>query len=183
MKKLILLFSLISVISCRDNKKENQNVVEEQYNVITNDSVADNLYYEVIIGVIVKQNDRFHLFYKDFNDDGYSSDRVIETIIKGSEINQQITFPIPEEVIPNGLRIDFGINYSQPPIILNSLKIRYNKKEFSFDDGKFEQLFRPNKFVSYNELEKKIVTEPIDGVYDPNFVSIDIGEIFFSLMD
>lgn len=173
---------IISFISCKSDKKEN--IIESDKSaIVTNNDINGNMYYDVIMDVVVLKDDKFHVFYKDFNDQGFSDQRVIEAIVKGSKDPQQLVFAIPEEIIPNGLRLDFGINYGQDPIKLNSLKIRFDKNEFDFYDGKFEQLFKPNKFVTYDIENQNIITEPIDGIYDPNFVSINLEDIVFSLID
>lgn len=182
MKKIILLICFAAFVSCKLDKKEEQ-IMPDKNLIITNNDIDGKLYFEVIMDVVVLKDDKFHLFYKDFNDNGYSDQRVIEAVVKGSEDNQQIVYAIPEEIMPIGLRLDFGINYNQEPIKLNKLKLRFDKKEFEFNDGKFEQLFRPNKFVSYDVENHKIVAEPIDGFYDPNFVSINLEDIVFSLID
>lgn len=183
MKQLILVISFVFLVSCKSETKNKQIIETNDTTIIINNENEGNLYFEVILDAVVKKDDKFHLFYKDFNNNGYSSDRVLEKIVKGSENNQLIIFSIPEEVIPNGLRLDLGVNFSQEPIIFNNLKIRYDNKEFSFNHGKFPQLFKPNKFVIYNEKDKLIYTQPINGSYDPNFVSINLEDIVFSLLD
>lgn len=173
---------ILSLTSCKSDKKENK-IESEKPTISINNDIEGHSYYEVIMDIVVLKDDKFHVFYKDFNNDGFSDQRVIEAVVKGSKDPQQVVFAIPEEIIPNGLRLDFGINYGQDPIKLNNLKIRFDKNEFDFNDGKFEQLFKPNKFVSYDVENQKIITEPIDGAYDPNFVSINLEDIVFSLMD
>ncbi|EGV43072.1 hypothetical protein BZARG_1632 [Bizionia argentinensis JUB59] len=183
MKRLFLFFCFVSIISCKSDKKEEQKTIPIDNTITTNTEIDGKMYFEIIMDAVVLKDDKFHVFYKDFNDGGFSGERVIEALVKGNVNNQQIIFAIPEEIIPNGLRLDFGVNYGQEPIKLNSLKIRFDKREFQFNDGKFEQLFKPNKFVIYGEKDKEIITEPIDGLYDPNFVSINLEDIIFSLMD
>ena len=183
MRPLIILITLILFFSCKSEKKPTKVIETPNNNFVINNEVEGHLFYEIILDVVVKKNDKFHLFYKDFNDNGYTSERVLEKEVRGSEDEQSIVFKIPEEIIPNGLRIDFGVNYSQEPIVLKNLKIRYDKKEFYFDDGKFEQLFKPSKYVSYNNTDKLIVTKPVGGAYDPNFVSVNIEGIVFPMLD
>lgn len=182
MKQLILLFCFFFIIACKFQNKNVKTVENEDSEIIINNKIKGNQYFEVILDVIVKKDDKFHLFYKDFNNNGYSSERVSESIVQGGESNQKILFSIPEGIVPNGLRLDFGVNYEQEPIIFNNLTIRYFNKEFYFKN-KFAQLFKPNKFASYNEIDKLIITKPIDGNYDPNFVSISLEDITFPLID
>lgn len=183
MKRIIILICFASLISCKSDKKEQVIEPSDANTIIKNNDIEGNMYFEVIMNVVVLRDDIFHVFYKDFNDEGYSAEKVIEVDVKGKKDNQQLVFALPEDIIPNGLRLDFGTNYGQDPIKLNTLKIRFDKNEFVFDDGKFEQLFKPNKFVVYGESDQEIITEPIDGAYDPNFVSINLEDITFSLMD
>lgn len=182
MKRFIFLVFLVSSISCITDKKEEQKAADKNA-IITNNDIDGKMYFEVIMDVVAIKDDKFHVFYKDFNDNNYSDKRVIEAVVKGSNEMQQIVFAIPEEIIPDGLRLDFGINYSQGPIYLKNLKIRFDKNEFEFSDGKFEQLFKPNKYTSYDVENRNIITKPIDGAYDPNFVSINLEDIVFSLID
>ncbi|WP_123812054.1 hypothetical protein [Mangrovimonas sp. DI 80] len=183
MRLFFLIFCFVFFYSCKSEKKETKAIEAPNNSFVINDEVEGNLYFEIILEVLVTKDDKFHLFYKDLNDTEYSSERVVERIVKGSENLQTIVFSIPEEVIPNGLRLDVGVNFSQEPIFLKNLKIRYDKKEFYFNDGKFEQLFRPNKFISYDSLDQIIFTQSIDGIYDPNFVSINLEDIVFSMID
>ncbi|QFZ54434.1 hypothetical protein FEZ18_06310 [Oceanihabitans sp. IOP_32] len=183
MKQLVLLIGFVAFFACKSEKKKTQILETEDDTIVVNNEIEGNQYFEVILDAVVKKDDKFHLFYKDFNSKEYSSKRVLEVIVKGSENSQKLVFSIPEGIIPNGLRLDFGVNYSQEPITLNNLKITYNNKEFYFNDGKFEQLFKPNKYIIYNEKDKLITTQPINGSYDPNFVSINIEDIVFSMLD
>ncbi|MHA7942474.1 hypothetical protein ACJOV8_005345 [Formosa sp. 3Alg 14/1] len=183
MRLLIILITLISFFSCKSEKKSSKDIEANDHQFVINNEVEGHLFYEIILDVVVKKDDKFHVFYKDFNNSGYAPERALMNEVKGSEDVQSIVFKIPEEIIPNGLRIDFGVNYSQEPIVLKNLKIRYDKKEFYFDDGKFEQLFKPSKYASYNNTAKLIVTQPIDGAYDPNFVSVNIEGIVFPMLD
>lgn len=174
----------LCILSCvRTKETKKTNVSEPQIAIVVNYEAPSYNFFEVEMDVIVKKNDKFHLFYKDFNDNGYSSTRVLEQMIKGKEHAQKIVFSIPEGVIPSGLRIDFGMNYSQLPITLNSLKIRYDRKEFYFNEEMFVQLFRPNKFTYYSKKNKTITSNPINGKYDPNYSSINLEEIVFSLIE
>lgn len=174
----------LCILSCvKTQKTKKIKASEPQIAIVVNHEVPSYYFFEVEMDVVVKKNDKFHLFYKDFNDSGYSSTRVLEQMIKGKENTQKVVFSIPEGVIPTGLRIDVGMNYSQAPIILNSLKIRYDRKEIYFNEEMFIQLFRPNKFTNYSKKNKTITTQPIDGKYDPNFSSINLEEITFSLLD
>jgi hypothetical protein len=184
MRKFILTVGVLVIIACVKNKETKKTEeTDPQITVVTNHEASGNYYFEVEMDVVVEKNDKFHLFYKDFNDSGYSSIRVLEQMIRGRENSQKVVFSIPEGVIPIGLRIDVGMNYSQSPIILNSLKIRYDRKEFYFNEEMFIQLFRPNKFTYYSKQNKTITTQPIDGKFDPHYISINLEEIIFSLLD
>jgi len=183
MERLFLIICLITAISCKPEKKVEKENIPVDSTITTNMKTEGEMYFEIIMDVVVLKDDKFHVFYKDFNDKGFSDERVVEAIVEGNKNSQKIVFAIPEGIIPVGLRIDFGSNYGQEPIKLNKLKIRFDRNEFDFNDGKFEQLFKPNKFVFYDERSKEIIAEPIDGVYDPNFVSINIEDIIFLLMD
>ncbi|MDA9334940.1 hypothetical protein N9Q89_02140 [Flavobacteriaceae bacterium] len=179
MKFFLQIIILVLLVTC---KYKNPKTDIHESSIIGN-KIDREFQFEVIMDVVVKKNDKFHLFYKDLNAKDYSANRVLEKKINGIDQIQTIIFLIPAEVIPTGLRIDFGINYSQEPIALLGFKIRYDKNEFDFNENKFEQLFRPNKFVNYNEKTKLITTTSIQGQYDPNFESINLEEIVFSMLD
>tara|TARA_B110000967_G_C18900429_1_gene574488 strand:- start:6596 stop:7135 length:540 start_codon:yes stop_codon:yes gene_type:complete len=179
MKIFLQIIILVLLVGC---KYKNQKTEIHESSIIGN-KIDREFQFEVIMDVVVKKNDKFHLFFKDLNVKDYSANRVLEKKINGIDQIQTIVFLIPVEVIPTGLRIDFGINYSQEPIALLGFKIRYDNNEFDFNENKFEQLFRPNKFVNYNEKTKLITTSSIQGQYDPNFESINLEEIVFSMLD
>lgn len=181
MRKILPIIFLFLLVTCKSKNKETP--PPQESSILINNKIDRNFHFKVIMDVVVKKDDKFHLFYKDLNTNEYSPDRVLEKSIKGSEKIQTIIFSIPEQVIPSGLRIDFGTNYSQESITLENLKIRYDNKEFHFNENKFEQLFRPNKFVVYDENTKLITTKPVQEQYDPNFVSINLEDIVFSMLD
>ncbi|MEO8933671.1 MAG: hypothetical protein ABI295_05140, partial [Xanthomarina sp.] len=108
MKRIILFICLISIVSCKSDKKTERIESFDENTITINAEIEGNMYFEIIMDVVVLKDDKFHVFYKDFNDEGFSEERVIEAIVKGNKNNQQVVFAIPEEVIPNGLRLDFG---------------------------------------------------------------------------
>lgn len=184
MRNLILMAKILFIISCSRTGKTNKiEVIEPEFTVTANLDAPHNYCFEVEIDVVVKKDDIFHVFYKDLNDKDYSADRVVEQKIKGMENSQIVVFSIPEGIIPTGLRLDFGMNYVQSSIKLNTFIIRQERNELYFDEEMFIQLFKPNKHTMYDKQSKLISSRPIEGKYDPNFTSIDLHNITFSLID
>ena len=172
---------IITTSSCKE--KKNRTLRDKQANVITNNISKEDGAFEIIIKAKILENDKFHIFYRDYNNNEFSSKRVVEALIQGQDTVQEVHFKIPEGIVPVFLRIDFGTNFEQKEIALEDIKLIYGSNSYVFDNERFSQMFRPNKYVEYDEKSEIIETRSLNGMYDPNFISINLEEVVFSLID
>lgn len=184
MNRIMLLVLFMLMLGCAERTKKNtrsdtSDILDERITVSDQDG---DLFYRVVFEAVVFENDIFHLFYTS-NGEEYSSERVVETSVKGSTLPQKISFDLPEEAIPSEIRLDVGTNYYQKPIKYGTLAITFDRRTFSFDAVEFAQSFRSNKFVSFDPHTSVITTTPVDGMYDPHFVSVNIEGITLLLLD
>ena len=122
-KFFILAIVLVGIFSSCKNEKSVDSLEVVQPEIIDNN-------FKVTLGVIVKKDDDFSLFYTE---DG-SIDFKGEPLwigVKGSDDLQQVVFNLPNDVFPTELRLDFGMKKDQEDIILKSVILEYkgNKKE------------------------------------------------------
>lgn len=169
--------------SCKEIKNTEEIKNDNYYDIVVNEDIEDvTAEFKVIIDAVVLKNDKFQLYYNNSENNKFSSNGMSECLIRGNTLSQKIIFTIDSDVLPKNLRIDFGINFNQKPIILNTVAIRYENKEFNFDRDKFIQLFKGNRFTSFNPETGKMTNIEINKSYDPFYTSIDLEEIFYELM-
>ena len=99
--------------------------------------------FKVTLKIIVKRDDDFSLFYTE---DG-SADFKGEALwlgVKGSSDEQEVTFTLPEDVIPTQLRLDFGMKQDQEEIILKGFKFDYQGKTFEKSGPEMAVYFTPD---------------------------------------
>lgn len=166
MKKSILLFvlSLSLLVSCKE-EKPNEVVAEEPGKSV-----------KVTVSAIVKTNDDFQLFFKEDNDVTTPFDEVnsVWTKVTGNDTAQDIVFVLPNDVLPNYLRLDVGKNEAQQGVTISGMKIEYLGKKFDISTPGFFETY----FVHNNSIEVKdqatgevITKKDSNGTYDPVFNS------------
>lgn len=184
MKKLFLIFLLLlELLSCKNNEKKLDGIVPDNFGVIFNDSIIGEDRFKIIVNAVVQENDKFQLYYKDNQYNEFSTERMIESIVNGNNKPQEIVYTLAPEIIPTHFRLDFGTNYSQKPIKLNFITIRYGNNEYIFDNEKFAQLFKGNRYTKFKVGSKEIHSKVINNSYDPHYISINLEEITFELIE
>jgi hypothetical protein len=116
---LILLFVILTAISCKDETKKDNNGEQSQEAVAPSANA-----FKVTLNLVAKSNDDFCLLHTedgslDFKDGIWKE-------IKGSNDDQTVEFYLPENAFPTQLRLDLGKN--QDEILLKSVKFEYNGK-------------------------------------------------------
>lgn len=161
---LISLLLILTLSSCKnESKNENDSPVKEK-------EAENKNSFTITINAIVKKDDSFQVFFKEQDDQKpFDEKNSVYAVFKGSDSPQDIVFNLPEDVVPNYVRFDYGINKKQSEIILNSFKISYFGKTFEIKNNELAN------FISFNEgtlkfnKEKGSITPFIlkDGSYDP----------------
>jgi len=181
MSYLRVCFIFLLFCSCKQVKQQATN--EETVALETIEDALSIPSFTVILTAKVLENDRFHVYYRGFDDPNFVTDNMITSSVVGQDDFQEISFVLKKGDLPIFFRIDCGINFEQQPVIFESLKIRYLNKQYNFDKLEFAQLFRPNQYVNFVTNKSEILTSVIDGRYDPHFISINLAEIVFALRE
>lgn len=120
---LSLLFSLILLVSCKNEKPI------DSLDVVSPEKIADNT-FKVTLNVIVKGDDTFSLYYTEDGSIDFKGEP-LWLAVKGNESAQDVAFSLPKDVYPTQLRLDFGMNTKQEDIFLKAVTFEYkgNKKQ------------------------------------------------------
>lgn len=126
----ILILITITVVGCKNEKSV------DDLKVVTPENVDKS--FKVTLDVILKKDDDFSLYYKDGS--GPEFKEPLWTGVKGNESSQKVTFTIPNEIIPDEIRLDFGMKKDQEDVVLKSVLMEYsgNKREIAGSElGKY----------------------------------------------
>ena len=169
MKKKIFFACLILSIVFSSCKKEESKTVVNPAEVETNKNS-----FKITLTATVREDDNFQMYYsQDDYEAPYQEDNSVWVAVKASDKPQDIVFILPQDVIPNYIRIDFGTNEKQKEISIQNFKMNYFSKSFEAKDSLFFNYFIPNDCVKILEKNKSVVQniQSEDGRYDPLFYS------------
>ena len=169
MKKNIFFACLIlSIVLGSCKQEENKTVV----NPTEVEAIKNS--FKVTLTATVTTDDNFQMYFsQDDYEASYQEKNSVWVSVKASEKPQDIVFVLPEDVIPNYLRIDFGTNEKQKEIRIQNFKMNYFSKSFEAKDSLFYNYFIPNDCVTIVDKNKSIIQniKSTDGRYDPLFYS------------
>lgn len=169
MKKLsiLIVLSLTLLTSCKDNKGTEQSeetTVKEVANLV-----------KVSLTATVKKDDNFQLFFKeeDAVEIPFAEQDAIWKEVKGSEQSQVIEFLLPENVLPNYLRLDVGTNPENEKINILNFKIEYLDKKIDISSAAFfDNYFINNPCIIVEDKATGLIkTQKENDFYDPFFNS------------
>lgn len=159
-KILILGISAALFCSCKEEKQDKPEVKTS----------APVETFDVALEAIIKQDDSLQLFYRDETMPDYLEQNSVWTAVKGSKESQTVKFNLPEDILPEHIRLDFGQNKKQDPIEVKGFSMEYFGKVFQVKDTMFYQYFMPNEQIEWdrkNGIAKPAIKE--GKVYDPFF--------------
>jgi len=165
-KSILFLFalSLSLLVSCKDEKTNDSEIIKVSKSV------------KVTVSAIVKVDDDFQLFFREEDNIStpFEEGNSVWTKIKASDKPQNIEFTLPENVLPNYLRLDLGKNEGQQPVVISGMKIEFLDKKIEINTSTFFETY----FVHNNSIEIKdkstgevITKKDENGIYDPVFNS------------
>ncbi len=172
MKKVLIVLILIS-FSC---KEKSNKIVEEKQS-----AVKINSYLSVTLKAVVTEDDEFHLYYSEDVFGQYQPENFVKVAVKASVERQEIIFILPDGVYPIKLRMDVGSKAHLTPIQIEQIKLSSGLNEKIIDSSTFNSIFKPNKYLEKIDGSNSYSRTPIDGVYDPFFISISIDEMVMNL--
>lgn len=162
--KLFLgLFLSLTLLSCKkeaDKSTENGGAVTEVKQEV----------FTITLNAVVAKDDSFQIFYKEKVDDSvpFEDKNSIYAEVKGSDKAQDIVFKLPENVLAQQIRLDYGINKEQSPIKINSFKVKYFDKEINIDGKDFFKHFIFNESTVKIDPQTSTLTPILaNGNYDP----------------
>ena len=164
MKLKNVLFSLlvtVTLFSCKNEEKKETDQVAIQT------AVLDKNIFTVTLTAVVKKDDSFQLFFKNDDAAPFEDKKSLFVEFKGSEQPQDIVFRLPEDEIPNFLRLDFGVNKNQSEVVIKNFKIDYLDKKIEIAGKDFSAYFYGNDLVSMNAKEGIVTPLTKNGNYDP----------------
>jgi hypothetical protein len=167
MKLKNVLVSLLVTVTLFSCKNEGKSETKEEATTIEKPSVNKNV-FSVTLNAIVRKDDSFQIFYKENENDAFEEKNSMYVEFKGSENAQDIIFNLPEDVLPNYLRLDLGVNKEQEQIKINKLKFNYFSKNFEIKGKDYLTYFYLNEATT--KIDTSGVITPIlgkDGGYDP----------------
>ena len=170
MKKIVLL-SLIFVttfVSCKNNE------VSEKESVSTEGSaeVKQDTVFTITLNATVLKDDSFQVYYKNDEMGKYEEVNSLFTEFKGSDKPQDIVFRLPDGVIPDNIRLDFGTNKEQSEIKINSFKMSYFGKTFETNGSDFfNYLLVETKTATFDKDKATLKPLLVNGTYDPQATS------------
>ena len=172
MKLKNVLFSLlvtVTLFSCKnDEKKEIDQVAIEK-------PVLDKNIFTVTLTAVVKKDDSFQLFFKNEDAAPFEDKKSLFIEFKGSDQPQDIVFRLPQDEVPNYLRLDFGVNKEQSDIFINKFRIDYLGKNVEIKGNEFFSYFYGNELNEKIDAKAGKITPFItkEGNYDPMCASAE----------
>lgn len=163
---ILIVLSLTLFIGCKDDKAAEQQepVVEKVANLV-----------KVSLTATVKKDDNFQLFFKEEDnvEIPFAEQDAVWKEVKGSEQSQVIEFLLPENVLPNYLRLDVGTNPENQSITVSNLKIEYLDKKIDINSTAFfDNYFINNPCVIVEDKATGLIkTKKENNFYDPFFNS------------
>jgi len=163
----LIVLSLTLLTSCKDDKAQQQQqepVEEKVVNLV-----------KVSLTATVKKDDNFQLFYKEEDnvEIPFAEQDAVWKEVKGSDQSQVITFLLPENVLPNYLRLDVGTNPENENIIISNFQIEYLDKKIDINSTSFFDNYFINNpsIVIEDKASGSIKTQKQNDFYDPFFNS------------
>jgi len=164
---LSILLATFTLVSCKnEEKKENQETAAPEK---VDQTALNRNIFTVTLNAIVQKDDSFQLYYKDEDGAPFDEKKSFFVEFKGSDQPQDIVFRLPEDELPNFLRLDFGTNKEQSAIVIKNFRIDYMGKKFEIPGSEYFNYFYANLLTSKVDSKGGVLTPILskEGVYDP----------------
>ena len=142
-KIVLVMILMASFFAC---KNEGDSKDTEQTAANPTEEKADENLLKVSFDLIVKEDDNMHLYYTEDGTINFDEKKSIWMPVKGNDQTQEVSFRLPENVLPTHLRVDFGYgkNETQSDVELKSFRLKYYDKIFEAKDTMIFNYFYPN---------------------------------------
>ena len=101
-KIIAFFFFSITLSNCKESKDTDSEKLASTNRVIND--------FTIKLNVIATKDDSFQVYYRTTGVSTYTEDKSIYTEFKGSDKPQDIVFTLPSGIIPDFIRLDFGVN-------------------------------------------------------------------------
>lgn len=172
----LVVIVLLTLFGCKQGSRNNGSNKKTTLNNEEN-------HLMVVLEVKVKEDDVFEIYYYESGEKTFSPHKFVDTKISGKESIQQVSFDLPQGIVPERLRLDFGKNSNQKEMMFLGAKLVYGDKEYRFSQEEITDQFKPSKFILFDPENNKIKTMGINGRYDPYFYTMKVGNIVNYLME
>jgi hypothetical protein len=139
MKKILSFLLVLTLISCKNEKPQDQETPKAEAQVTGND------FYTVTLDLVAQKDDAFHVFYTEDGSVNFDENNSVWAEFKGSPNSQKLVFNLKKGVIPNQMRFDFGLNKEQGDVKLNSIEITCLDQKLTYSGAQIFKYFRPNE--------------------------------------
>lgn len=159
---IIASLAILSLLSCKDEKKEDTTNPTEQ--------IKESNSFEVFLEFKVKKDENIHLYYTEDGSINFNEEKSMWQAVKGSDNFQQIGFTLPENALPTAIRLDlgYGKNPEQSDIELKKFKISYYGKTIEAQDSAiFDYFYLPGESTKRIEGTNKVARLTKDQIVGP----------------
>ena len=162
-KYIVFVFAFIALlVSCKNNNDANKEAVQKAPKV--KEKVSKE--FRVSIKGKFSKEDSFQLYYIEDESETYSEKKSIWAKVDPSDASQEVTFVIPNEIYPNNIRLDLGINKEQVSIDIEEIKLSYKKNQLVILGSEVKDYFALNRHMKQEDVSNtfELVTVDTDGV-------------------
>lgn len=87
--------------------------------------------FAITIDAVIGKTDSINVYYSKNKSITFNDKQSFWIKVAGGKKNQKIKILFPDSLQPLQIRLDFGRNVAQPPIVINKIEFSYQKKCFS----------------------------------------------------
>lgn len=163
-KKIALALLLITVFSCKNEKTETSNKLEE---TIKEDKKEPKKELEFVVRLKTNKQDDFKIVMNNVVVDEFQKKniQVIEKVLPSTDM-ETITASFGENNISNNLYFSLG-NKEVKEVEIESISITYGINSIEISTSNLTESLSFNKYVVFDENSGKLITKKIDGKHNP----------------
>ncbi|WP_243473388.1 hypothetical protein [Winogradskyella sp. MH6] len=152
MKSVFYVLIFVITFSCKNEQSNTKNKevrVNEPKTESSNKNVA-KLGLEVKFNLSTKTDTDIFLRFTEEGNMDYSPKDFIKKSIKGVNDSKEVTFNLPHDVFPSGMRLNFDSKENKE-VIINDAYFEFEGRSYSVSKENIWSFFVPTKITSYNK--------------------------------
>jgi hypothetical protein len=170
------VFLVLFSISCKNESDvKNENNVENQK--VLND------FFVIKLEVKGKKDDTFHVYFTEDKSLNFDEKNTAWAEFTNETSNNNLNFKynLPKDILPNQLRLDFGVN-NKDGVVINKIEVTYTDKTFNINSADISKYFRPNElcttFDSKTNLFKPLKQGDNISLFPTENLSVELEKLF-----